>query len=112
MAPKKKISLVLLTLCIALVSAPGYTAGGGDPVNPMPMDCVDCDMHRDGGDNACHGSACMLLTEYCGGLYPFSLPPRAMAAPLPAPALQGWPAAAVSIYRSRFDFSIFRPPIA
>lgn len=112
MARKRNLSLLLLIICIALASAPGHSAGGGDLVNPMPIDCIDCDMHPGGGDNACDGAACMMFAEYCGGLLPFGLPTRAMVAPRPGPAPGGWGSAAVPDYRSRLDFSIFRPPIA
>ena len=112
MSRNKTLLSFLLMLCIGLAPVQVFAAGESGQMDSMPQGCVDCDMHEDGGKASCDEPHCLMSAEYCGSHNVASILQRPLTSPVPSLSLIGYRQFEVSRYRSRQNFSIYRPPIA
>ncbi len=111
MSIRKTTLPFLLMLCIGMLPLQNLNAGNADHMQAMLNDCANCDS----GDGVAHGSCddarCLLSAGFCGTQGVTSIFSRSLWTTMPQQFLAGWQSYK-SRYRSRLDFSIYRPPIA
>ena len=108
--PRKKTFLtLLLMLCIVMMPLQGFAMADSGHADST-AECVDCEMH-DGGTGVCDGSECLMSMGSCVAQNLVSPLPRMLATPISSHALIVLRQSESAAYRSRLEFSIYRPPI-
>ena len=112
MANHKTAVLFLLMFYIGMLPLQNLIAGNADNMESMLIDCSNCDMDETAGPGACDSAQCTMPSGYCCAQVIMSLLSRSAWSPMSRKAFAGYRDSFKSRYRSRLDFSIYRPPIA
>ena len=112
MINKRTGVLCLLIFCIGM--APVLTAGANaiGHLETMPVNCIDRDSNDGGNHEYCDNTHCILSAGICGSQVGAGYMPALFWVPKPVyPFIESRRSASTQ-FRSRLEFSIFRPPIS
>lgn len=112
MTNANNLLIFLLTLCIGLAPLQALNAGNPDHMQAMSAGCVDCDMDGTTDMDLCDGAQCTMSTENCATNNVTSISQRVSLSSKVPLYLNVCFFSVTSQYRSRLDFSIYRPPIS
>ena len=112
MVDRKIILLFLLMFSVGLSPLMSPVQGSDGHAAMMTSDCNGFDLENGIDFGSCGGDTCPMSAGYCATQGGAGFPARLASSSESGSFRTDWYTVPDSRYRSRFDFSIYRPPIA